>query len=37
VFDATSAWREKLARISKSAEAAVGREETDKITSTVYP
>ena len=36
-FDATAEWREKIARIGERVEAIISGQETDRITSTVYP
>lgn len=36
-FDATDEWRQKIARIGERVEAMISEEETDRITSTIYP
>jgi len=36
-FDATDAWREKIARIDARVQQQISERETDEITSTVYP
>jgi hypothetical protein len=36
-FDATAEWRDKIRRIDESVEKIISQEETDRITSTVYP
>ena len=36
-FDATDEWRQKLARINQRVEAQVSEQESERITSTVYP
>ena len=36
-FDATAEWRAKIQRIGDAVEAIISQEETDEITSTVYP
>ena len=36
-FDATAEWRAKIQRIGDAVEAMISEQETDRITSTVYP
>ncbi len=36
-FDATAEWRAKIQRMNAAVEAIISDEETDRITSTVYP
>lgn len=36
-FDATADWRAKIQRIGDAVEAIISEQETDRITSTVYP
>ncbi|MFQ5677871.1 MAG: hypothetical protein ACE5HP_00250 [Gemmatimonadota bacterium] len=36
-FDATAAWREKVQRIGERVQAMISEDETNRITSTVYP
>lgn len=36
-FDATAEWRAKIQRVGDAVEAMISEQETDRITSTVYP